>query len=304
MERQVQAFLDHLIETQRYAANTIAAYRNDLTQFLDYVAHDLEAEGITQWSDLRSRHLDGYIQKLWNDRGSSPSTVARKLAALKSFFRFGQRQGWLTHDPSAGLESPRVTRHAPTVISVEMLERLQHMADGDQSPKGMRDQAILNLACTTGMRVTELISLDLSDVNLAARSIRCTGKDGDQRWLPLEPEPLASLKAYLEQGRPRFHPTGDTSALFLNQRGKRLTRQGLWLIIKHYIRKAGLDDEITPHTLRHSCAVRLLNRGMDVREVQTMLGHASKSTTQSYLAFVNDDNAIEAKTDEEGSDPS
>jgi len=288
MEQEVQAFLDYLIIKKNYSANTIAAYRNDLTQFLAFISDVSRLPPNADWSSVNRDHILSYILYL-QDREYASSTVARKIAAVKSFFRFIQETGVIQEDPTASIASPKVRKRPPKALSHKQVERLLAESTKDHSPKGLRDRALMSLLYATGMRVTELISLDLTDVNLAARTIRCTGRGNQERIVSLNDMATRALRDYLEHGRPNLGASEEERALFVNHRGRRLTRQGLWLIIKRYVQAAGISKEVTPHTLRHSFALHMLNRGADLREVQQLLGHASISTTQAYTALLQDD---------------
>ncbi len=288
MEQQVQAFLDYLIVKEKSSANTIAAYRNDLTQFLAYLTspdrlspHLPDEQTPPDWPSVQKQHLVDYILYL-KERGYASSTVARKVAAVRSFFHFIQKAGFITEDPTESLDSPKVKKHLPKAISPAQIEQLLAEPARDPSPKGLRDHALLELLYATGMRVTEVVSLDLTDVNLAAGKVRCSSKADKARTVPIPAATTQALQEYLSDGRPRLGVSEEERALFVNHRGHRLTRQGLWLIIKHYAQAVGIDDEVTPHTLRHSFATHMLYKGAPLSEVQRLLGHASISTTQVY----------------------
>jgi len=280
-DEKVQQFLDYLLVEKGYSNNTIAAYRNDLSQLVRYLAEERSMESPLDWRKVGKNTVIDYILYL-KEREYASSTVARKIAAVKSFFHYLFQSGFLVDDPTITLDSPKVRKRLPRAASPEDIERLLAAAKGE-SPKALRDRALLELLYATGMRVTELISLNLGDVDLDTGSVRCYGKGAKERVLPIHKRAVEALQLYLEKGRPRLLRDGsDEQALFLNPRGQRLTRQGLWLIVKQYVREAGLGGLITPHTLRHSFATHMLNRGADLRNVQHLLGHASLSTTQVY----------------------
>ncbi len=287
MEQQVQAFLDYLIVEKNYSANTIAAYRNDLTQFLTYISNSGRLPTNPGWADVNQAHIIDYILHL-KDREYATSTVARKVAAVKSFFRFIQQTGVIAEDPTASIDSPKVKKQPPKALSRQQIEHLLAESAKDRSAKGLRDRALMVLLYATGMRVTELVSLDLTDVNLTVGTVRCASRGDQERVVQLNEMAVQALREYLHNGRPRLGASSEERALFVNHRGKRLTRQGLWLIIKRYVRAAGISDEVTPHTLRHSFALHMLNQGADIREVQQLLGHASPSTTQAYTALLQE----------------
>ncbi|MCD6289769.1 MAG: tyrosine recombinase [Anaerolineae bacterium] len=288
MKQQVQAFLDYLITEKHYSANTIAAYRNDLTQFLDYVSQPGRLPPNAGWPDVQTSHITDYIAYL-EKHDYATSTIARKVAAIKSFFRFARQAGIVADDPAVPVDSPKVKKRPPRTISQEQVRQLLAEPAKDESPKGLRDRALIMLLYATGMRVTELVSLDLTDVDLATLQVRCAGRRERERIVPINNETARALRTYLDGGRPQLHPSEEERALFINHRGRRLTRQGLWLIIKRYVQAVGIDDEITPHTLRHSFAIHMLHQGADVHEVQMLLGHANVSTTQAYITLAPSD---------------
>jgi integrase/recombinase XerD len=282
MRQQTDAFLEYLVEEKSCTPNTIAAYRNDVGQFMDFLEgyRAPTGEKITSWSDVDSAIIQNYLLFL-KERQYASSTVARKFAAVKSFCAYLNETGHMAVDPSADLASPKVKKSLPRSIGTEDVERLLSEPAKSSSPKALRDRALLETLYATGMRVTELVSLNLEDVNLVKKSISC-GEEGRRRVVPLYGQATTALKNYLAQGRPQLLIDEDEPALFLNHRGQRLTRQGLWLIIKRYVEKVGISEAVTPHTLRHSFATHLLESGAGLREVQERLGHANLSTTQVY----------------------
>lgn len=286
----VERFLAILGSERGFSANTIAAYRNDLGQFVAYL-QDPPAEdhcpAVSAWEELTDQHLSTYLVHL-RSRSYATSTIARKTAALKSFCTFLVSEGILRADPSDRLAAPRVNRFTPRALSVAEVERLmdaprrlaQQSPNGAARPEPLRDWAMLEMLYATGMRVSELVSLDCEDFDSERGIIRCAGKGERERALPLTPRALQPLHLYIKESRPRL-ATSDYPALFLNHRGRRLTRQGFWLILKSYAEQAGIED-VTPHTLRHTFATHALRGGADIREVQKRLGHVSISTTQVY----------------------
>lgn len=260
--------------------NTIVAYRNDLNQVCSY----LKRQQIENWQQVTHEHIAGYLLEMRDAQAYRPATIARKLAALKTFFRYLENSGIITSDPIEKLDAPRIQRELPHILSQEQLSNLFRQVDVE-TPVGKRDFAMLHMLYATGMRVSELISLDLGDFDAGSATILCPGRNGRskrERVLPLPATVLEATKRYLETVRPGLiarHP--EEQALFLNHHGERLTRQGFWLIIKGYARQAGIT-EITPHMLRHSFAISMLQGGMELRSVQELLGHAHISTTQVY----------------------
>jgi integrase/recombinase XerD len=288
MREKVEDFLNFITVEKKYSDNTVAAYRNDLSQFATFV-QERGADGRSVGRDF----IADYILHL-KKRKYASSTVARKIAAIKSFFHFLVSHGELKNDPTATLDSPRVRKRLPKTISREDVEHLLAQPTKSTTAKGRRDKAFLELLYATGMRVTELVSLNLDDVNLASGNVRCVSKGNQERVIPISSRAVQALEAYLRTGRSQLLKNLEEKALFLNHRGQRLTRQGLWLIIKGYVRAAGLDHDITPHTLRHSFATHLLDEGADLHHVQELLGHANISTTQVY-AEVSSEHRAETK---------
>ena len=260
--------------------NTAVAYRNDLTQFCAY----LKQHEVENWPRVTSELLAGYLLEMREAQAYRPTTIARKIAAIKAFFRFLRSQEYIASDPVEKLESPRVPKELPTVLSAEQVSSLFRQVD-IATPGGQRDRAMLHMLSTTGMRVTELVSLNLGDFDDKQATVVCPGRNGRskrERILPLPPLAVEAIVHYVEKARPHLmarHP--EQEALFLNHHGERLTRQGFWLIIKGYARQAGITN-ITPHMLRHSFAMMMLKDGMELRSVQELLGHAHITTTQVY----------------------
>lgn len=264
--------------------NTILAYRNDLNQACAY----LNDQQIHHWPEVTREHLAAYILAMRESQEYRPATIARKLAALKAFFRYLRAANLVATDPLANFEAPRVARPSPQILTQEQVASLFQQIEVTQ-PMGQRDLAMLHLLYATGMRVSELVSLNVADFRTDTAMVVCPGRRGRsqrERTLPLPSVTVEATQHYLSEVRPRLtnrHP--HEQALFLNHRGERLTRQGFWLIIKGYARQAGIT-EITPHVLRHSFAVLMLRGGMELRSVQELLGHAHLSTTQVYNRVV------------------
>ena len=279
MQEQIRKLLDFLTVEKGYSENTIAAYRNDLSQFAKFLT-EMDPP-ITSWAEVKKDNIVNYILHL-KEREYASSTVARKVAAIKSFFHFLLAEGIIGDDPTVALDSPTVKKRLPKALSHDLVNRLLAEAGKSSKPKGQRDKALLELLYATGMRVSELVLLNIGDVNLASANVRCFGKGAKERIIPIYGRAVHALQEYLRKGRSRLMKDPDEKALFLNHRGKRLTRQGLWLIIKHYAAEIGMGSEVTPHTLRHSFATHMLSGGAGLREVQKLLGHANISTTQVY----------------------
>jgi integrase/recombinase XerD len=272
----IDGFLRHLEGEKRFSGNTLSAYRNDLRQLETYLAE----QGITAHGADRGV-ITGFVVRL-TERAYSPASRARKLAAVKSFFSYLYKSGQIVTNPAAGIGSPRVGRHAPHTISVGDVDKLLSAPGRRSSPEAIRDRAMFALLYATGMRVSELMALDVETVDLASMALRCIGRGGRVRMLTFDDAAREAIRAYLSKARPRLAREDSERALFLNHRGDRLTRQGFWLLMKSYAGEAGISSSITPHTLRHSFAAHLLGRGALLREVQQKLGHANISTTQMY----------------------
>jgi integrase/recombinase XerD len=289
MREQIQQFLDFIVEEKGYSSNTLAAYSNDLSQFMDYLESRVDS-----WAEVDRETILDYIMVMKGDQEYASSTVARKVAAIKSFFHYLVDRGLLEDDPTATLDSPKVRKRLPKAIAAKELERLLAEPAQDESPKSLRDRALLELLSATGLRVTELVSLDVDDVNLASATLRVVrSRDDAERIVPIHERAIEPLRDYLERGRIQLLRDPEEKALFLNHRGNRLTRQGLWLIVKHYVREVGITEDVTPHTLRHTFAAHLVSRKTDLEVVQELLGHANISTTQVYTQVGQEDTSAE-----------
>ena len=286
MEEQLQAFLTFLRQEYNYSNNTIAAYKNDLNQFVKFVKKGYPA--LTAWTAVSEEVVQAYVDSM-KQKSYASSSVARKVAAVKSFFNYLDTQGIISENPTNDIDSPKVKKRLPKTLTSEDVERLLEAPTQKKTPKNLRDTALLNLLYSTGMRVTEVVSLQLEDVDLQNEILRCPSKEDQVRELPFDDVTRQVLVEYLEEGRPYLSKDKDETALFLNHRGQQLTRQGLWLIIKAYARQANLSTAVTPHTLRHSFAAHKLNSGSNLQEVQKLLGHANISTTQIYTQITEED---------------
>jgi len=306
LERDLDEYLAALIQEKQYAPNTIAAYRNDLRQFLDYVA-EVDGAPDGEWALLPDSRLTEYAQRLTDARRRAPdghersaatSTVARKIAALKSFFRYLARRGKVVSDPAQALDAPKVAKRRPRTLSSAEVERLLAAPGNANQPKALRDRALLELLYATGMRVSELVALNLADVDEEGKQVVVRSDRGDKvRHIPVDDRALQALQNYLKHGRPALVKNAtDHPALFLNLRGRVLTRQGMWLIIKEYAGQAGIPFDVTPHTLRHSFAAHMLEtHKASLDEVRHFLGHASASTTQIYSQRAAEQNPVPAE---------
>ena len=280
MDQYLTQFLAALAANKGYSENTIAAYRNDLGQFSKFVRNRRMAS--TEPGEVTSEIVEAYVEYLQQGPNEyAASTVARKIAAVKSFFHYLLEQKIIAADPAARLNSPKVKKHIPRTLTRVELERLLAAPGQQTGPKALRDRALLELLSSTGMRVTEVVNLRLEDVDWEQGVVVCRGKGGKNRRIPLGAG-SGVLRGYLEQGRPNLVKVNSPALLFLNHRGHNLTRQGVWLILKEAAVAAGIGKEVTPHTLRHSFAKYLLGAGEELRRVQELLGHANLSTTQMY----------------------
>ncbi|MBE3596502.1 MAG: site-specific tyrosine recombinase XerD [Hydrogenibacillus sp.] len=285
------AFFDHLAYVEGLSRNTLDSYRRDLDQFLAFLSRGRDGEGGRpgRWprpEAVTREDIRAYLHHL-EQNGRKTSTRARRLSALRAFYRYLLEERAIDASPLEFIDSPRLVRPLPSVLSLEETARLVEAPDA-RTPEGLRDRAMLELMYATGLRVSELIALDLNAVNLELSFVRVIGKGDQERIVPFGEEAKEALSAYLERGRAHLRrrrtakTAPDGERLFLNARGRPLTRQGFWKIIKAYARSVGIAKPVTPHTLRHSFATHLLESGADLRVVQELLGHRDLSTTQIY----------------------
>ena len=288
MDDHVGQFLHYLSVEKGSSANTIAAYGNDLAQFRGF----LNASGKGNhgsWNVVNRAVIIDYITEL-KGRKYAEATVARKVAAIKAFFAFlHQVEGIVKQNPTENVGF-RVPKSLPKPLSIKEIDELLEQPARSATPESKRDKAMLELLYATGMRVTELVSLDVNHVHMSPRAphVRCLGKGSKERTIPIHKDALAAVEQYLNDGRPRLVRIKNQPALFVNRRGDRLTRQGFWLILKGYAKKAAISKTVTPHTLRHSFATHMLRGGAPLRNVQELLGHANMSTTQVYTKLTDD----------------
>ncbi len=280
----ISSFLTHVRVEKGLSANTISAYRRDLKKFEEFA----RKRKLTLQSVGRNDLVD-FLAGLYRQKLES-RTVARELVTLRNFFRFAQVQDLLSEDPSINLESPKIRRHLPGYLRLEEVEKLLEQPDS-KTPTGLRDRAMLEVLYSTGLRVSELIGLGVSDLDAKVGCVTCIGKGDKERIVPVGKKALAIVDKYLREGRPELLRKARASsgpALFVNRRGAGLSRVGVWKILSAYGRRAGLRMALTPHMLRHSFATHLLERGADLRSVQLMLGHADISTTQIYTHVIEE----------------
>ncbi len=278
MERQLKYFFDFLENEKKLSENTLQSYKRDLKQFKKY----LESYGL-RFDRVKKEDIEDYIKEMAEDENKKPASISRSIASLRSFYQFIVKKKKIKVDPTKDVKAPKVEKRVPSVLTSEEVELLLEQPK-DIDLKGIRDKAMLEFAYATGMRVTEIISLNLDDVNLEEGYVTC--KNGNkQRNIPLGKMSLKALKEYIEEARDILIKSESEQALFVNINGGRLTRQGFWKIIKYYKEQAHITKEITPHVLRHSFATHLLQNGADIKAIQTMLGHSDISSTQVYMQF-------------------
>ncbi|MGN1400586.1 MAG: site-specific tyrosine recombinase XerD [Bacillus sp. (in: firmicutes)] len=283
MEFAITDFSHFLTVEKGLAKNTLVSYERDLKAYMKYLQ---KVEQLTSWNEVTRANIVGFLMSL-KEQGKSPRTIARHIASIRSFHQFLLRDKQTDHDPSVHIDTPRRERSLPKVLTMEEVEALMDAPKGD-GKFVLRDRAMLEILYATGMRVSELINLDISDVHGAMGFVRCVGKGNKERIIPIGTTALKAVEQYLSDGRSRLvNPKHSVDALFLNHHGQRLTRQGFWKILKRLAQEANIQKELTPHTLRHSFATHLLMNGADLRSVQEMLGHADISTTQIYTHITN-----------------
>lgn len=276
MLEEIQAFMEYLEMVKRASKNTVLSYRRDLLQLTEY----LKEQGIYDPAKVTQTSLNSYILYL-EGKGKAASTVSRVIASIKAFFHYEVCEGKVKRDPSECLKPPKVEKKAPVVLTVEEVDRFLNQPD-KETPKELRDKAMLELLYATGIRVSELVGLQMQDVNEQIGFITC--RDGQkERTVPFGKTAGRALHRYLADARQKLLKGKDSPWLFTNCSGKPMSRQGFWKIVKIYGKKAGIVSEITPHSLRHSFAVHLINGGADLHVVSSMLGHADLATTQVYI---------------------
>ena len=276
MEKQVILFLEFLKNEKRLSENTLQSYERDIKQFENYINKEEK-----DYIKLTCEDIQQYIEYL-KEINKKTSTISRNIASIRSFYQYLVRTKNIKEDPTDNIQSPKIEKKAPTILTSEEVELLLEQPDMVEL-KGIRDKAMLEFAYATGMKVTEIIMLDIEDVNLETGYVKC--RTGKERTIPLGKMSLKALKEYVQKVRELLIRSEDEKALFVNINGKRLTRQGFWKIIKFYKEQAHIEKEITPHILRHSFATHLLQNGADLKSIQTMLGHSDISSTQVYMQF-------------------
>jgi len=288
VREDLDSFLNYLTVEKGFSVNTVEAYRNDLLQLLDFAERESAGKDvIPSWEGFNRQSMLSYVLSL-KERKYAVTTTARKIAVAKSFFGFMLSEGKLKENPTDNVSSPKVGKPLPEALSISQVRNLIEQPAKLATPDAKRDRAMLELLYASGMRVTELISLNLGDIDIENNFVRCFGKGSKERMIPIYPQAAKVIDEYIKDVRPIWAHRDTERALFLNQRGERLTRQGLWQILKNYAKDAGLDKQVTPHTLRHSFATHMLSGGADLRSVQELLGHANISTTQIYTHLTSE----------------
>ena len=283
MIEEVNSFLNYLTVEKGYSEHTIAAYHNDLNGLADFTRAEASKQGSTpSWANFSRQNMLSHMLDL-KERGYVATTIARKVAAARSFFGFLVAEGIIKTNPTENMSSPSVGRALPKPISISQVRLLLEQPNKLSTAEARRDRVMLELLYASGMRISELVALNLGDVNTEGDYyVRCFGKGHKERIIPIYEQIAMTVKKYIEETRPQLAHDKNEEALFLNARGERLTRQGFWQKLKAYAKSAGLDTQISPHTLRHSFATHMLSGGADLRSVQELLGHANISTTQVY----------------------
>ena len=278
MRGEVDRFEQYLREVKQASENTVQSYRRDLMQMITY----LEEKEIREAAKVTKTSLHGYILHM-EEQGKAATTISRMMAAMKAFFNYECMQECIRRNPAESLHAPKVEKKAPVVLSVDQVSALLAQPSG-QTPKEIRDKAMLALLYATGIRVSELIGIQMEDINMNIGFLVC--RDGErERTIPFGRSAKAALEEYLEHARNELLRGKGSDYFFVNCTGGAMSRQGFWKIIKYYGEKAGIEEDITPHTLRHSFAAHLIARGADMRAVQTILGHSDMATTQMYAAY-------------------
>ena len=277
MEKQVKIFLDFLKDDKKLSDNTLQSYRRDIEQYEKYVS-----DNKINYLKVTEETILEYMEYL-REENKKESTISRSLASIRSFYQYLIRVKKIKKDPTMTIESPKINKRTPNILTSKEVELLLDQPK-DVDLKGTRDKAMLEFAYATGMRVTEMISLDIDDVKLDEGYVVCRGRS-KSRNIPLGSMSLKALKEYIDDARPYLIRDESEEALFVNVNGTRLTRQGFWKIVKYYKEQAHIEKDITPHVLRHSFATHLLQNGADLKAIQTMLGHSDISSTQVYMQF-------------------
>mgnify|MGYP000951109424 FL=1 len=280
MEKDIKNFLEFIKSDKKLSKNTLESYQRDILQYQEY----LEEKKIN-YKEVNNENVLGYLDYL-KGLDKKASTISRHLASIRLFYQYLLKNKIVKEDPTKGIQSPKIEKKAPSILSSQEVSLLLEQPNGE-GLKSIRDKAMLEVAYATGMRVTEIISLNVSDIDIESSLVTCKNEN-KQRIIPLGKLSLSALKEYMTIARPNMIKDDNETALFVNVNGKRLTRQGFWKIIKFYKEQAHITKDITPHVLRHSFATHLLQNGADLKSIQTMLGHSDISSTQVYMQFQDD----------------
>lgn len=279
MEKQLKQFFKFLETDKKASNNTLQSYKRDLKQFEQYLT-----ENEIKYNKVSQKDVKDYLNYL-TEQSKKPSTISRTIASIRAFYQYEVKNKKNIEDPTENIQSPKIEKRTPCILTSEEVELLLEQPK-DIDLKGTRDKAMLEFAYATGMRVTEIISLNIEDVNLEEGTVICNSRN-KKRIIPLGKMSLDALKEYVQEARNILVKTDKEKSLFVNLNGRRLTRQGFWKIIKYYQEQANITKDITPHTLRHSFATHLLQNGADLKSIQVMLGHSDISSTQVYMQFQN-----------------
>jgi integrase/recombinase XerD len=288
MKESIDAFLHYLAVEKGYSEHTISAYHNDLTGLIEFAQKETKTINAASWAGFTRQTMLSYMLSL-KERGYVATTIARKVAAARSFFGFMVAEGKIKNNPTENMSSPSVGKALPKPIPISQVRLLLEQPAKLTTSEAKRDRAMLELLYASGMRISELVALNMGDVNFEGDYfVRCIGKGRKERIIPVYQQIAVTVKKYVDEDRPKLAHGKKENAMFLNARGDRLTRQGFWQKLKEYAKTAGLSSQISPHTLRHSFATHMLSGGADLRSVQELLGHANISTTQVYTHLTTD----------------
>lgn len=280
MKKDIKKFLEFIKIDKKLSKNTLESYQRDILQYKEYID-----ENKIHYTKIKTEEISDYMKYL-EEMNKKASTISRHLASIRLFYQYLLKNKIIKEDPTKGIQAPKIEKKTPNILSSEEVSLLLDQPSGEDL-KSIRDKAMLEIAYATGMRVTEIISLNINDVDLSSSSVICKNEN-KQRIIPLGKLSLKALQEYISKSRPNLIKNENEQALFVNINGKRLTRQGFWKIIKFYKEQAHITKEITPHVLRHSFATHLLQNGADLKSIQTMLGHSDISSTQVYMQFQDD----------------
>jgi integrase/recombinase XerD len=282
---ELETFINYLAVERGLSGHTLAAYRNDLSALIEFISSENRSR--SDWNNVGERDISAYLDDL-DERGYAPSTKSRKIASAKSFFKFMKEDQIIEQNPLTEVRQPKAGQPLPKALSIDDIDQLLEASAKVNSPEEARDQAMVELMYAAGLRVSELVGLNLRDVDLDSGTVRTIGKGSKQRIIPIYDAAVESIAEYISYSRPARSTNNSEDALFLNRRGGRITRQAYWLRLNKLATKAGISSKITPHMLRHSFATHLLHGGASLRHVQELLGHSSIATTQIYTHLTNE----------------